>query len=98
MCSKDSMLGKSIKATGGGAYKFAELIQQKLGFMWVYVLVLCYCSILLFLYSFNPLYYYMFFLLCCVYDYVLFSYFLFKYFLEANFLSFFFFTSFSLHC
>lgn len=33
VCSKESMLGKSIKATGGGAYKFAELIQQKLGLM-----------------------------------------------------------------
>ncbi|XP_071551021.1 4'-phosphopantetheine phosphatase isoform X2 [Panulirus ornatus] len=29
--SKESMAGKSIKATGGGAYKYAELIQQKLG-------------------------------------------------------------------
>ena len=33
MCSKESMLGKTIKATGGGAYKFAELLQQKLGLM-----------------------------------------------------------------
>lgn len=33
VCSKETMLGKSIKATGGGAYKFAELIQQKLGLM-----------------------------------------------------------------
>ncbi|KAK7080541.1 Pantothenate kinase 4 [Halocaridina rubra] len=31
--SKDSVVGKSIKATGGGAYKYAELIQQKLGLL-----------------------------------------------------------------
>ncbi|XP_068218382.1 4'-phosphopantetheine phosphatase [Palaemon carinicauda] len=31
--SKDSVIGKSIKATGGGAYKYAELIQKKLGLM-----------------------------------------------------------------
>ncbi|KAK4312227.1 hypothetical protein Pmani_016307 [Petrolisthes manimaculis] len=31
--SRESMVGKSIKATGGGAYKYAELIQQKLGLM-----------------------------------------------------------------
>lgn len=31
--SKESVIGKSIKATGGGAYKYAELIQQKLGLM-----------------------------------------------------------------
>lgn len=29
--SHEEMLGKSIKATGGGAYKYAELIQEKLG-------------------------------------------------------------------
>ncbi|KAL7637380.1 UNVERIFIED_CONTAM: hypothetical protein RMT77_012108 [Armadillidium vulgare] len=29
---KDSIIGKSIKATGGGAYKYAELITKKLGF------------------------------------------------------------------
>lgn len=29
--SKEVMRGKSIKATGGGAYKYAELIQEKLG-------------------------------------------------------------------
>lgn len=29
--SKEFMRGKSIKATGGGAYKYAELIQEKLG-------------------------------------------------------------------
>lgn len=33
--SKESMEGKSIKATGGGAYKYSELIQQKLGLTWV---------------------------------------------------------------
>ncbi|XP_076052846.1 4'-phosphopantetheine phosphatase isoform X2 [Oratosquilla oratoria] len=31
VASKESMIGKSIKATGGGAYKYAELIQNKLG-------------------------------------------------------------------
>lgn len=31
--SRESMIGKSIKATGGGAYKYAELIHQKLGLM-----------------------------------------------------------------
>lgn len=29
--SKESMAGKSIKATGGGAYKYADLIYEKLG-------------------------------------------------------------------
>lgn len=29
--SKEVMRGKSIKATGGGAYKYADLIQEKLG-------------------------------------------------------------------
>lgn len=29
--SKEFMKGKSIKATGGGAYKYAQLIQEKLG-------------------------------------------------------------------
>jgi Pantothenate kinase, acetyl-CoA regulated len=29
--TRDKMIGKSIKATGGGAYKYAELLQQKLG-------------------------------------------------------------------
>lgn len=29
--SRDQMSGKSIKATGGGAYKYAYLIQEKLG-------------------------------------------------------------------
>ena len=29
--SKDNVLGKSIKATGGGAYKYTDLIQEKLG-------------------------------------------------------------------
>ncbi|XP_069676632.1 4'-phosphopantetheine phosphatase isoform X2 [Periplaneta americana] len=29
--TKDKMIGKSIKATGGGAYKYTELLQQKLG-------------------------------------------------------------------
>ena len=29
--SKEFMKGKSIKATGGGAYKYAHLIQEKLG-------------------------------------------------------------------
>lgn len=31
LSSKEAMNVKSIKATGGGAYKYAELIQQKLG-------------------------------------------------------------------
>ncbi|CAL4154221.1 unnamed protein product, partial [Meganyctiphanes norvegica] len=31
LSNKESMNGKSIKVTGGGAYKYAELIQQKLG-------------------------------------------------------------------
>ena len=29
------MAGKSIKATGGGAYKYADLIQKKLGLTYV---------------------------------------------------------------
>jgi hypothetical protein len=29
--TRDKMVGKSIKATGGGAYKYTELLQQKLG-------------------------------------------------------------------
>lgn len=29
--SKENMIGKSIKATGGGAYKYTELLQEKLG-------------------------------------------------------------------
>jgi pantothenate kinase len=29
--TRDKMIGKSIKATGGGAYKYTELLQQKLG-------------------------------------------------------------------
>ena len=29
--TRDKMLGKVIKATGGGAYKYTELLQQKLG-------------------------------------------------------------------
>ena len=29
--SKEKMNGKSIKATGGGAYKYANLLQEKLG-------------------------------------------------------------------
>ncbi|PSN34733.1 Pantothenate kinase 4 [Blattella germanica] len=29
--SRDKMIGKVIKATGGGAYKYTELLQQKLG-------------------------------------------------------------------
>jgi len=29
--SKEFMRGKSIKATGGGAYKYADIIQEKLG-------------------------------------------------------------------
>lgn len=33
--SKESMNGKLIKATGGGAYKYAGLIQEKLGLKYV---------------------------------------------------------------
>ncbi|XP_049852310.1 4'-phosphopantetheine phosphatase isoform X1 [Schistocerca gregaria] len=29
--SRENMVGKTIKATGGGAYKYTELLQQKLG-------------------------------------------------------------------
>lgn len=30
------MKDKKIKVTGGGAYKYAELIQEKLGLMYVF--------------------------------------------------------------
>lgn len=30
--------GKSIKATGGGAYKYSKLIQNKLGLEWVVII------------------------------------------------------------
>ncbi|XP_063235013.1 4'-phosphopantetheine phosphatase isoform X2 [Bacillus rossius redtenbacheri] len=31
VASRDKMVGKSIKATGGGAYKYTQLLQEKLG-------------------------------------------------------------------
>uniref|UniRef100_A0A8D8PNP2 Pantothenate kinase 4 n=1 Tax=Cacopsylla melanoneura TaxID=428564 RepID=A0A8D8PNP2_9HEMI len=35
LINSDGMEGKSIKATGGGAYKYANLIQSKLGLSYV---------------------------------------------------------------
>lgn len=38
--SHEEMTGKSIKATGGGAYKYTDLIQEKLGLSYVIFLTI----------------------------------------------------------
>jgi len=50
LVNTDERKGKSIKATGGGAYKYSKLIQDKLGLKYVKLLfdkyVLIYVNII----------------------------------------------------